>query len=120
MNKQAYISEVIDWAKARGFDEIRADLPDNDAFETPIRYERVQDDEPFTPDVTGKLLGGKSYFEVILKTSKTNRLISKLKLISLLASRRDGKLYLMAPKGHYQFAEDIRRNYQLTAEVVKL
>ena len=120
MTKQDYIPAVIAWAEAHGFDEIRANTPDDDAFETPVSYERQQDDDEFVPDVTGKSVRGKSYFEVMLKTNKTRRLISKLKLLSVLASRRDGKLYLMAPRGHYQFAKDIMDDNQITADLVKL
>ena len=120
MTKQDFIPAAIAWAEAHGFDDIRANLPDDDDVETPISYERQQDDEEFIPDVTGKVLGDKSYFEVILKTNKTRRLISKLKLMSVLASRRGGKLYLMAPRGHYQFAKDLLDDNQLNAELVKL
>ncbi|WP_338877057.1 hypothetical protein WBJ53_15485 [Spirosoma sp. SC4-14] len=120
MNKQTYFPEVINWAQEHGFDEIRANLPDNNTYETPIRYERVQDDVAFTPDVTGKSFSNKSYFEVILKTDKIQRLLSKLKLISLLASRQKGKLYLMVPKGHFQFARNMCRTHRLRAELVKL
>lgn len=120
MTKQDYIPSVIAWAEAHGFEDIRANLPDDDDFETPIGYERQQDEEAFVPDVTGKTFGDKSYFEVILKTNKTRRLISKLKLISVLASRRGGKLYLMAPRGHYQFAKDLSDDNQLGAELIKL
>ena len=120
MNKQDYIPSVISWAEAHGFEEIRANLPDDDDFETPIGYERQQDDEAFIPDVTGKTFGDKSYFEVILKTDNTSRLVSKLKLISVLAGRRGGKLYMMAPKGHYQFAKDLASSNHIGAELIKL
>ncbi|MGA0560049.1 hypothetical protein ACO2Q8_25535 [Larkinella sp. VNQ87] len=120
MEKQAYIPQVITWARAQGFEDIKANLPENDDFESPISYGRQQDDEEFIPDVTGKQFHEKSYFEVILKTSRTSRLISKLKLMSVLATRKEGKLYLMVPKGHLQFAKEIAKESQVVAQVVSL
>ncbi|MEZ4905917.1 MAG: hypothetical protein R2822_31205 [Spirosomataceae bacterium] len=118
--KVSYIPKVIDWAGARGFEEIRAALPDNDEYEKPISYDRQTDDQSFVPDVTGKLMHEKSYFEVVMKTDKIDRLISKLKLMSVLAARREGNLYVMAPRGHYQFAKEIVYENQITAELVRL
>lgn len=91
MTKQDHIPTVIAFAQTQGYDEIKANLPNDDDFETPISYERQADDDEFIPDVTGKSLAGKSYFEVILKTNKTRRLISKLKLMSVLAGRRGAR-----------------------------
>ncbi len=120
MNKQDYIPTVISWASSHGFEEIKANLPNDDEFETPISYERQNDEEAFVPDVTGKVFSEKSYFEVILKTDETRQLVSKLKLISVLAGRRGGKLYLMAPKGHYQFAKSLASENHIGAELIKL
>ena len=120
MTKEDYIPKAIAWAESHGFEEIKANLPDDDDFETPIGYERQQDDQEFIPDVTGKVLSEKFYFEVILKTNKTRRLVSKLKLMSVLAGRRGGKLYMMAPRGHYQFARDLMDDNTIIADLVKL
>lgn len=117
MNKQAYIQRVADWAKSRGFVEIRANI---DGYEKPITYDRQQDSESFTPDVTGKQFDQKSYFEVILKTNDINPLVSKLKLLGQLAAVRGGQLYLMAPKGNLPFAKLMRADCQITAEVIHL
>ncbi len=120
MTKQDHIPTVIAFAQSQGYDEIKANLPNDDDFETPVSYERQADDDEFIPDVTGKSLAGKSYFEVILKTNITRRLISKLKLMSVLAGRRGGTLYLMAPRGNYQFAKDLMDDNQINADLVKL
>ncbi|WP_460639347.1 hypothetical protein [Larkinella harenae] len=120
MNKQPYISQVITWVQSQGFESIKANLPENEAFEAPSGYGRQQDDEEFVPDVTGKQFHEKSYFEVILKTHNVNRLVSKLKLMSVLAARNEGHLYLMAPKGHYQFAKKLNKEHALPARLVRL
>ena len=117
MNKEAYIQRVADWAKARGFNDIKANT---EGYEKPITYGRQQDGEAFIPDVTGKQFEQKSYFEVILKTDDVNKLTSKLKLLGQLAAVRGGSLYLMVPKGNLPFAKTLVTNTRITAEVVNL
>ena len=114
MNKQAYIARVADWAKARGFSDIKANT---EGYEKPITYGRQQDGEAFIPDVTGKQFEQKSYFEVILKTDDVNHLTSKLKLLGQLAAVRGGQLYLMVPKGNLPFAKSLVLSSRVTAEV---
>lgn len=117
MDKEAYIQRVADWAKARGFNDIKANT---EGYEKPITYGRQQDGEAFIPDVTGKQFEQKSYFEVILKTDDVNKLTSKLKLLGQLAAVRGGSLYLMVPKGNLPFAKTLVTNTRITAEVVNL
>ena len=117
MDKQAYIPKVADWAKARGFSDIKANT---EGYEKPITYGRQQDGEAFVPDVTGKQFDQKSYFEVIVKTDNVSHLISKLKLLGQLAAVRGGQLYLMIPKGNLPFAKTIVTDSRVTAEMVNL
>ena len=117
MNKEAYIQRVADWAKARGFNDIKANT---EGYDKPITYGRQQDGEAFVPDVTGKQFEQKSYFEVILKTDDVNKLTSKLKLLGQLAAARGGSLYLMVPKGNLPFAKTLVTNTRITAEMVNL
>ncbi|GAB3717979.1 hypothetical protein GCM10027592_60550 [Spirosoma flavus] len=117
MNKQAYIQRVADWARTHGFVEIKANT---DGYDKPITYDRQQDGESFTPDVTGKQFDQKSYFEVIMKTDDIDPLMSKLKLLGQLAASRGGQLYLMAPKGNLPFAKSVMADCQITAELVHL
>lgn len=117
INKQVHIQRVADWAKARGFNDIKANI---DGYDKPITYGRQQDGEAFIPDVTGKQFEQRSYFEVIVKTDDVNHLISKLKLLGQLAAVRGGQLYLMVPKGNLPFAKSLVTNSRITAEVINL
>lgn len=117
INKEAYIERAALWAKARGFNDIKANT---EGYEKPITYGRQQDGESFVPDVTGQQFNQKSYFEVILKTDDLNHLTSKLKLLGQLAAARGGQLYLMVPKGHLPFAKSVASESRITAEVVNL
>lgn len=69
------------------------------------------------PHITGLKTGGKSYIEVALKTDMVHDMVSKWKLLSLLAARKGGKLYLLTPRGHKRFAEELVKDYNVNAEI---
>ena len=116
-NKQDYIQRAADWAQASGFTEVRANAS---GYEKPITYNRQQDSQSFTPDVTGKQFDQKSYFDVLVSTADRQQVISRLKLLSQLAAVRGGHLYVMVPKGHQPFAKNIVAECQVAAEVINL
>lgn len=117
MSKQVYIQQAATWAKVHGFIDIMANT---DGYPTPGGYGRQQDGQWFIPDVTAKQFEQKSYFEVILKTSPMDELLSKLKLLSQLALLGGGELYLLAPKGHLPFAKSVVAESRITAKWVNL
>lgn len=117
MSKQAYIHQAANWVKAHGFIDIKANAA---GYPKPCGYGRQQDGQSFIPDITANQFEQKSYFEVILKTSPTDELISKLKLLSQLALLHGGQLYLLAPKGHLPFAKSVAAESRIMAEWVSL
>lgn len=117
MEKDGIIASVVKWAQSHGFKEIRANI---EGYETPKSYERTQDNQVFTPDVTGINMFNKHYLEVAMKSNELTGDISKWKLLSELASMKGGKLYLMAPRGHFRFTRDMVSQYNIPAEVVKI
>lgn len=117
ITKQEYYPVMVKWVESNGFERIRANIK---GFEKPIAYEKQSDSDKFTPDATGYLMFEKSYFEIVLKTDDTERLATKLKLMSLLAAQRGGKLYVIAPKGHYLFGRKILKENNIYGTVVKI
>ena len=102
----------------KGFDNIKANA---EGYETPSKIRRGKDsDEYYIPDVTGEVNGRKSYFELGMKVDDERELVSKWRLLSMLASRKHGKLYLAVPRGHMAFTNRILADYPIQAEVVKL
>ncbi|MCB0375845.1 MAG: hypothetical protein KDD04_08000, partial [Sinomicrobium sp.] len=65
------------------------------------------------------LNGRKSYFELVQKTDELQEVITKWKLLSNLASFKDGKLFLIVPHGNLAFTNRILDNYSIQAEVIK-
>ena len=58
MEKDGFIEHVVKWAQSHGFKDIRANI---EGYETPKSYERTQDNQVFTPDVTGVNMFNKHY-----------------------------------------------------------
>lgn len=112
--QEQYFERAIDWAKKRGFSNIKANF---DEYEIPAHFSRPGEDDPVIPDITGLKTGGKSYIEIATKTDEVSRKVSKWKLLSMLAARKGGKLFLLTPRGHKRFAEELVKDHNLNAEV---
>ena len=120
MNKHKYIAKALNWAKSRRFTNIKANLEEED-IEKPKSFSRKDKDSSLVPDLTGNKLSKKIYVEVALKVENIQKVVSKWKLLSTLASRKGGRLYLLAPRGHKAFAERILNKYDLpNAQVIAL
>lgn len=118
MSKNDFYEKAIRWAKKKGFSGIKANYGEYDA---PVQYTKPNEDDTFTPDITGKKRGGKSYFEIAIKTTENmERRVTKWKLLSTLSSIKGGKLFLLAPSGHKAFTERVLKKYNLNAQLVYL
>ena len=117
MKDNRFIKKAVQWAENHGFKNLKANL---EGYETPTQFTSQESDKALIPDITGVQLGGKSYIEVATKTENINRSISKWKLLSTLADMKGGKLFLLAPKGHKHFTEQIVKERHLNADVVYL
>ena len=65
MKGQELLEKAVQWAKTKGYSAIRADL---EGYDSPTSFRKSDDEDVFTPDVTGKKLGTKSYIEISLKS----------------------------------------------------
>ena len=113
---------AIAWAKKRGFKNIKANTED---FDSPKPFKRPVDEngnepDPVIPDLTGMQSSGKSYVEIACKTDQVQDLISKWKLLATMAQMKGGKLYLLTPRGHKAFTENIVKVYNLEARIVSI
>lgn len=117
MNNVHFIDKAVQWAKKQGFDQIKANCEE---YETPTQYTRPGEESAFIPDVTGIQMGRKNYVEIAVKTENVRRKVSKWKLLSTLAGMKGGKLFLLAPRGHKSFAENVVKEHNLSAQVVYL
>lgn len=114
------IREIVEnFISRKGYNNIRANVGD---YETPAKLTRrvKGEEESFIPDATATLNGRKSYFEVSLKTDNTRPVVTKWKLLSNLASMKNGKFFLLVPRGHMAFTNRILSRYPMEAEIIKL
>jgi hypothetical protein len=107
---------AINWAKKRGLTSIKANTEN---YETPASFKR-NEGAPIVPDITGMQASNKCYVEIATKTDDVQELISKWKLLSTMAQAKGGKLYLLTPRGHKAFTENIVKDYNLEARIVSV
>lgn len=117
MLKKEYFEMALIWAKRNGLSNLKANFED---YEIPTTFNKEGEETPYIPDITGSKNGNKSYLEIATKNGEVDRKISKWKLLSTLAAMKNGKLVLLAPKGHKAFAEKLVRDHDLNAEIVYL
>ncbi len=117
MSDQDYLEKALTWVQQKGFFNIKAV---HDDFETPSKFTKVGEEEPYVPNITGFLRGSKHYVEVATKSEDEGRVVSKWKLLSMVAANKGGRLYLLAPRGHKSFTQQLVKDHQITARVVYL
>lgn len=115
MSKSEYFEAAIDWAKSLSLSDFKANT---EGYESPKTFNNANDDQAFTPDMTGQRRTNKFYLEIALKSEDSRTLVSKWKLLSTLASMKGGKLYLLAPRGHKAFVANILESHQLPNTVL--
>jgi len=117
MEKEDFIIRAIDRIEKKGYTNIRANV---EGYDCPSSFTKKDDEEVYTPDITGAKSGGKDYFEIALKTENVGRIERKWKLLSTLAKMKNGSFFLFAPRGHRAFAEKITRQKNLNAEILNI
>ena len=116
--KEKFLEVIIEkLIEPKGFDSFKANLA---AYEKPAQLVQNGTGDIFTPDITAMKNDHKSYFEVAQKTENVQRTVSKWKLLNALAKRRGGKFYLVSPRGHFKFVDDIVKKYHLQLNIIRL
>jgi hypothetical protein len=101
----------------RSFDKVKANI---EGFETPSAISKASGEGAFVPDITGIRKGRKSYFELAIKNGKIKETLNKWKVLSTLADLRNGKFYLLVPKGNYAFVNRMMNRDSLDAQIIKI
>ena len=116
---QKVYQKAVDLIRKKGFINIKANSEELD-LEQPTGYVQQREDDVYTPDLTALHLGRKSYFEIALKTKQIKRLINKWKLMSRLAEVKHGNFFLLVPRGHVRFTNQLIDKYNIDADLIKL
>lgn len=116
--KEKWLTQVIEKIiEPKGYDSFKANL---EPYERPAPLVQNGTGDVFTPDITAVRNNQKSYFEIAQKGEDINRIVSKWKLMSTLANMKGGKFYLVSPRGHFKFTEDLVSKYHLEPNIIKL
>ena len=118
MSKQSYFDKAIEWVSKKSTNSFKARAKGYDApkvFKNKTTGEEIQADFSFQTEG-----GTKSYTEIALKSDSPQKLVTRWKLLSLMASMKHGKLFLLAPKGHKMFTLNLVNKYNINATIYSL
>ncbi len=111
------IQKAVDWVKNKRYKQIRSEFEE---FESPAIYYRKSDELEMVPHFTGKKVRGKDYIDIGIKSDNVKRKVSRWTLFSTLASLKNGKLYLLVPRGNKAFTQRLVDKHSIKAELVSI
>lgn len=118
MDKSQYLEKALEWANAKPVSSLKS-VAEN--YEQPKAFKSTTSDETIQPDISYvSLHGAKHYLDIALKDENPQKLVTRWKLLSLMASMKRGKLHLLAPKGHKQFTQKLVNKYSINALIHSL
>ena len=112
-----YLEKAIKWAESKGFKDLKSQHED---YEQPFSFTNQQNQEEFTPQITANKDGRKNYIELAMKNEEVSKTVSKWRLLSTMADMKGGKLYLLAPRGHKAFTDNILNDYPIKATLISI
>ncbi|MEM1327775.1 MAG: hypothetical protein AAGI23_17570 [Bacteroidota bacterium] len=114
-SKQNYLTKAMAWVKNKAAKAPKANF---EGYEAPKAFIQQSSEEEIRPDFSfiGQR-GSKNYTEIAIKQDNTRKLVTRWKLFSFLANAKRGKLYLLAPRGHKAFTQDLVSKYNIKAVV---
>lgn len=116
--RSPYLENAVDWVKKKGYINIKAPL---EGYEDPKPFFQRSKNQTITPDITAtNVQGNKQYIQIALKSDSVQQVVTKWKFFSQLALMKQGKLFLLAPKGHKAFTDKTVDRYNINATVIAL
>lgn len=117
MSKDNYLSKAIQWVKSKSISSLRAKYED---LEPPKTFINHSTQEEIQADISFITRGGRHYTDIALKSDQPQKLITKWKVLSEMAALKEGKLYLLAPRGHKMFVQKLVETYKINATIHSL
>lgn len=113
MGKENYFKKALDWVQKKSISSLKAMT---EGYEAPKVFTNTSTSETVQADISFTTQGGARHFtEIALKTDNTRKLVTRWKLLSVMASLKRGKLHLLAPKGHKMFTQKLVQRYNINA-----
>ena len=111
------LKESVAYLENKGFENIKADI---EGYETPKSYNKKGSDVSITPDIVAERAGIKHYFEVSLKSDRTNLLKSKWRFLDVLTRMRNERFKIITRRGHYKFTNEMLDHLNMDKKLIKL
>ncbi|RFN59202.1 hypothetical protein [Marixanthomonas ophiurae] len=111
------LKESVTYLENKGFENIKADI---EGYETPKSYNKKGSDISITPDIVAERAGIKHYFEVSLKSDRTNLLKSKWRFLDVLTRMRNERFKIITRRGHYKFTNEMLDHLNMEKKLIKL
>lgn len=113
-----YLMKTTELLQQRGFDDIKANLPD---FEDPTAFTNQRSENEVMPDITARNRGGKHYFVLVRqKQSDPANLISRWKLFATMANMKQGEFHVLVPRGLLAYTRRLLTEYKINANIMKV
>ena len=114
-NKRTYLEKAIAWVEKKSTTRLRIATK---GYEDPKIFTNTSTKEQIQPDLSFVTHAGSKHFsEIALKKDDPKELITRWKLLGLIAQMKSGKLHLLAPRGHKSFAQRIVNRHNINASV---
>lgn len=115
--KEKYFAKAIEWAQKKADMELKSVHPD---FEDTKIFTNKATQEETQADISFIRSNGKHFTEIAVKTDNPRKLVTRWKLLSMMANMKRGKLHLLAPKGHKMFTQRMVEQYSISAKIYSL
>lgn len=108
---RSILEKSIDHLKAKGFTNIKTDLP---GYESPKSFVRKSKGPDFSPDISANKNGRKYYFDISLKTEASKLLKSKWLLLDTAARLKSFRFKIITTTGHVRYTDKLLEEVNLS------
>ena len=113
ISKKAFFDIAFKWISKRSVSSVKAQTKD---YEQPKVFRNKNTGDEIQPDFSFITNGGsKSFSDIALKSDSPQKLVTRWKLLSLMASMNKGRLHLLSPRGHKMFTQKLVDKYKINA-----
>jgi hypothetical protein len=115
MKKETYLEKAVIWAEKKTTISLKSIL---EGYENPQIFTSKTTHEEIQADLSFVTRGGVKHYSVVaLKNENPKKTVAKWKVLSFLASMKNGKLHLLTPNGHKAYTEKLVNSHDINAEI---
>ena len=111
--KEKHFETSIQWLTKKSASSIKTN---SEGYEAPKSFTNKETGEKIQPDFSFETQSGyTSFTDIALKSESPRKLVTRWKLLSMMANAKRGKLHLLTPKGHKMFTKKLVDNHNINA-----